>query len=727
MKEKKHLKKEISNNNMKGYGDENKNAHENSQKKLIQKKGQNNKEKIDEETLIPEDELELEHPTPLRSDYNEELKEEIFNNFYQNQLKEKDKYLKNREKKEGNYKIYSFDNNNPKIYLNIAEKKEKPKFMKNSPKNSFLHNEEHKFDNNSNLLKIISDFKDNNTNIVIDRKNIQQEKNNLFQKDKILKLGQSSETLIMEKGGNLNKNKEKKIDIIKGKYSLELNNRKKLIILENNYEQQKNKTIIQNGKKNQLNRELNQVDKLKKMPQKNKLNSNNKSEKIIKFPLKIKKELGCSSNKDIKEKGIYTKLPSKKIIKKIKQSFKNQQNIIYINKENDNNINIHYNIKNMSQNKSQIFLNNYNNINQNKGKQHNQMDNIIIKNELGKKSQSFGVLPLCKIYNNNSYQLNNNFNIKKNNFSKSDMFYNDKAIKTEQNANNFSPTIQNQHSGNTSNDNIDSYFNIKKIPMIFNYQKSKNNSQIFTKIQKNTSKNKKFNYIFKNYNSLNFNKRKIYNNGKNSFLNENIDQKENIQNNSQYKNNIYKIGGQFNNIQTTFINYSKNANSSIKLIPKNIKTINYESNKFLNSIQSKNHLYSPKLNQQKQILPYSNDEQNIYHNFDDPCQHFSLYSENQNQYYIPKIQNKRKKIGMFKNQNILHIKNNLSFYNNQILNKNNCGINYMNYMKYSNNSNEAHAIINHNLRNNQINYHFNTMDNYENSNNYEGSNSNVCY
>ena len=224
------------------------------------------------------------------------------------------------------------------------------------------------------------------------------------------------------------------------------------------------------------------------------------------------------------------------------------------------------------------------------------MDNIIIKKELGQKPRSFGTLPLCKIYYDNLYHLNNNFNNKRNNLSNLDNLSNDKVIKTELNVNNCSATIQNQYSGNIINEYIEKYFNIKKKPMISNYEKSKNNNQIFTRIQKKTTKNKQFNNLLNNYlnnvninnnkirnnylNSANIsnNKIKIYNSEKNSFIKENISQKENIQNNSQYNKSYYKIDGQFNNIKTTFISYSKTANSSIKLIPKNIKTLNYETN-----------------------------------------------------------------------------------------------------------------------------------------------------
>ena len=85
---------------------------------------------------------------------------------------------------------------------------------------------------------------------------------------------------------------------------------------------------------------------------------------MLKIPLtklKINKQIECPNKKDINEKAIYIKLPSKKIIKKIRQSLKNKQNnIIYKNqenKENENSSNINnYNIKNLIKIKVKYFL-----------------------------------------------------------------------------------------------------------------------------------------------------------------------------------------------------------------------------------------------------------------------------------------------------------------------------------------------------------------------------------
>ena len=103
----------------------------NRKKKVIPKKKKVSKQNINiniaEEDGPKISEDDLEHPAPLLSDYyEEEEKEEIKNDFYQNKLKEKEKIMKNNE-------------NSSQISSNIPQKQNKIN-KKNNDKMRVLNN-----------------------------------------------------------------------------------------------------------------------------------------------------------------------------------------------------------------------------------------------------------------------------------------------------------------------------------------------------------------------------------------------------------------------------------------------------------------------------------------------------------------------------------------------------------------------------------------------------------
>ena len=296
------------------------------------------------------------------------------------------------------------------------------------------------------------------------------------------------------------------------------------------------------------------------------------------------------------------KFPNR-IIQKINKSMNCQNNIIYNNSVitinnilENNNQKENINFKNKKQN---IFqeINNYSS-NKNNHKQNNQFPskNKSILRPLGTKSQSYSKIPL----NDNFSQLT-----KRTNPLKETDSLMENILKTQPNLNQItSPKPIHHQKVFYSNGNINRFLEkkeeINQIPIQIGNYKCLENKLKNKGILNARPSNKQFYAIpnRKNNNTINSNITIKINNINNSYIFKD-EEKENIQNNSEYKK-TFERGGQFNNIQTTYIvmpknsNSSKNSNSKSKLISKINRTIDYDNKKFLFPTKSVMHLQPTK-------------------------------------------------------------------------------------------------------------------------------------
>ena len=680
MKPKIPLEKEISNKNMK-FSEPEKKIDKNLEEKdkliekpkLIEKKIQEPKNSINRKAseVINAAKLEevdyLEHPSPLVSDYEEEDKEEIKKDFYKNKEKEK---LKNIEIYKSNYL-----DNNKIIYVCVTEKKEQ------SQKKSEISQK-----------KCQSPIKKSVKMNLINKIN-----NNISQPNKF-----SNMQNIEKENNDINKELSNKSEI-------------KCIKEENSIEEniQLNKSVnkVQNLKKSEnitnLRKDL--TTKLKTIPVNKKSNSKSKGQKIIKKKMNLNTPIKKSVNKDLKEENNINKIPKNQTLKKIKI---NKEENIHKNSMSNTLVGecpIHKTINNgktkikinNNKNKSQIFSNNYN-----KYQNENNYEEISKNsaNESIRKSHSFSKILINKNHNENyDYQLvNNNMNVisNENNSPKGnniEMYQNNNLLNLVSSPiNNSINSIQIK---NQNHQNIDIYNDFQKVR---------------TKIQHYS--------LPKNSNSNTNNKRRINNLHNNKFFyDRTFEQKENMQDNSQYKKQTYEVGGKFNNVQTTYVVISKNdTDSKLNLFPKNIKTIDYENNRNLypNSygLKTKTCRFLPP----GRNVSFLNDSQNIYQN--QSYQNFPpSYRENPN----PKSSTYKGIIKMHKSHNNFNINNKCEFCQKQNVNKNNYyGNNYNNNLGSLLNENKALTITaadrNNNYLNNKPTYkETNTVDNLDNYYNYE--------
>ena len=578
-----------------------------SKKIFIPKNGKaskENKEKLQQQKKPSDDDDYLEHPEPLLSDYYEEEKEKIKQEFYKNKLKQEE------NKKD----------NDIKSDISLIKK------------NKFEENKE-----NQNI----------NNNICLER----IESNN--------------------KQENFNKKNNSKQNSEPINYIIKVNN-----------DQRPKKKIIRIKKKNKI--------------QKIKIKSFNEIP-IPKKEISInQEEIENSMNKNPSTKGQGNENENKeiknsqnkiKIINKIQQSMYKCKDLIYQNSmnntiENEQNpfkINIEKSSKTLTQNKSQMLNNNNYIKNYQNKKVCNQHKKKIMSNK-GIKSQSID----C-IYKIPHYSCSN---LNKNNTSliKVDNPHNEKIMKTNSDlSDNVMSTSKypNHKVINYINKTAEKDKKINKIPIPKNSIKNELNNNSSVSNVKFYNIPKSNNYSCSNLcNKIKLNK--IHNN--NNFYQSN-EQKENIQNNSEFQKKTYDIGGKFNNVQTTYVVKAKNSTS--KLIPKNHKTIDYENNQPLNSdhstIQLKSsHFYSQDKNYNL------NTERNIYQNRN------SEYSSFKNNNYVQISSTYQPKIN--KSQNNIHLKN--TYNNNSIytsVDKNNYGINYNSFNKSSNYGNKSQTYNNKNV------------------------------
>ena len=708
MKPKIPLEKEISNKKKKNSEPEkkiDKNIEEKEQifekPKESEKKSQEQKKivnrKISEVISIPKVEEidDLEHPSPLLSDEEEEDKEKIKNDFYKNKYKEKEKSK--------DVEIYNsnFLDNNKIIYVCVTDKKEKsaknrstsPKKYQSPSKKSVKMNLVNKINNNNSKFNNISNIQ-----------NIEKENNDI-----------NKEAINVNAISNSNCNISQKI--IKENNNSEIKYSNKEINIEDNIQVNKTVNKQQNLKKNKncINLKQNPNTKLKTIPVNKKSNSKTKAQKIVKKKLNLNTPIKKPVNKDSQEENNSNKIPpnqkqtlKKIIINKNENIHKNSlSNVIERECPTHKTINIGKTTikKNSNKNKSQIFSNNHNQY------QNEQNYEEIKKNSSPsqsiRKSYSFSkILINKKNDDNNDYQLNNNMNVisNGNNVPKAN------NIEMYQN-NNLNNLIIPPINNNT----------IPKKLINHNHQ----NADIYNDFQQVKRKIQHYSLPKNHGNNSNMNnQRRISNIHNNScFYDRTFEQKENMQDNSQYKKQTYDEGGKFNNVQTTYVVISKNnMDSKLKLMQKNIKTIDYENNRYLYPANSELKTKTCRFLPPGRNVSYLNDSQNLYQN--QSYQNFPSYMENQN----PKASTYKGAIKIHKSQNNIIINNNCEYYHNQNMNNNNnyYGNNYNNNVGSVLKGNKALTITaaDRNNNNNYLNNkpmikETNTFDNYDNYYNYE--------
>jgi len=277
MKPKIPLEKEISNKNKKNSEPEKKIDKNFEEKDIIfekpresEKKSQEPKKnvnrKISEVISIPkvEEVDDLEHPSPLLSDEEEEDKEKIKNDFYKNKYKEKENSK--------NIEIYNsnFLDNNKIIYVCVTDKKEKsaknrvtsPKKYQSPIKKSVKMNLMNKINNNNSKFNNLSNIQ-----------NIEKE-NNDINKEPI--------NVISNSNSNISKK------IVKENNNTEIKCSNMDISREDNIQANKSVNKAQNLKKNKncINLKQNQTTKIKTIPVNKKSNSKSKPQNIVKKKLK---------------------------------------------------------------------------------------------------------------------------------------------------------------------------------------------------------------------------------------------------------------------------------------------------------------------------------------------------------------------------------------------------------------------------------------------------------
>ena len=691
MEDKKSLQKEKSNKNL-----DNKQKKEIIQKrKVIQNNGkeqkQNKNEKRAEKNEIISSEDELDHPTALLSDYYEEDKEEIKNAFYQNKLKENDN-------KNINSNNYNLNKENIKIEDKNKKQNDKHDLHSKSPLKEIKKvNLKINLCNNSSSLN--SKKKEKNYN---SEKNIPQKHINL-------------------KNEYISKSKNIENENIINKENIDYNNKNQITIEAKNIQEEN----ISQNKANKINsilkiekksnnivkeEEIKKFIKIKKIHKRKKISSKKNPQKIVKKSLNLKQsEFPIKNN--ITEANNKTEIYSygSKNIKNIglKNPVSDSFNTINTNK-------IQLNIGGDPKNKTQLFNNNSTIINSEKIHKPNLVKKKIASNKIGKKSNSYGGVPLNKKYYENSSIINKNKNIipLENSISLENLIRTEQKVKPHKSQLDFEQQNLSKSYQNFKK-TFRKYPSVSKIPIKLNKQ-SYNNEIINKDIQNTNTQKLNFN---NNYSYTNiFNNASINNihNNNNKFYDRNraVEQKENFQNNSQTKNSTYIIPSNFNNVQTTFVVISKKSNSKIKLIPKQIRTKENDTFKFLNLNQSD--IFCKQGQNNHYLNTDNNSIQNSNYNY------YSGYEENQNN----NIQKSPiKKIRMLKSQLNMRTKNNFCYCGDQNL-ANNYGMNYNNYLGCSRNVNENQKLglqkrNNYNLSLRPTNEQFNTMEYYDNNYNYD--------
>ena len=641
----------------------------NEKDKIMPQKNLNNKKEKEEKLNLKKNEKEneiklsdddLDHPLPLESDFYEEEKEEIKNNFYQNQLKEKEKLLKSKEiqkNEEDNY----LNESNIKVVKKLKEffdSVSKSQIKKKGAKDNFY-----------------SDIKQSNIEIKKEKKKIPQKETKIKEK-KIQKIVEKKENIsnnILDKQLIKKENKQQNV-IIKKVEQNNINEPKKNVVKEKQI-----KNFSKNPSIQRINKQI-------------KNNQNNKSKKVLNNQIKTIPQPNMNN---------HNSTTSDRLIVKIQKSMDYGRNIFY---DNPNNKTLkvekpkldEINLQNIEQKerKTQIYNNEcffYNKC------KHNELHKIIkmkqLKNKLGIKSQSYSNMNYNKINYNNIDNINNI----------------GEKMNTQANINKKSARIIPIKKINRNNKSIYSIKNsqkINRIPILLNCQRCINNNKVIkndlhdNKVQLMESyKNPK---NIKEYKENIFNRTTGINNIHNNIGFYNI-RRDSFKNDSTRKKTI-EIGGKFNNTLTTYVVISKNMNSKLKLIPKSNNTIDYGTEKILNPIQSVIFPKSINFCNHQPIATYINSEQNIKNN--QKFQYFSPYTEESK--YYKKIPFNNATIKTNKSQNLLQIKKNYNYTNNENI-ENNYGNSYKNYVGCSIDNNENMINNNNSLMNSYYN-NFNSQE-----------------
>ena len=694
----------------------------------------NNIKKNEKEIKVKIVDDDLDHPNPLESDYYEEGKEELKNNFYQNKLKEKERLEKKNNINENllndsNLKIVkrlekSFDSAIPLLQpvqnightQNINSTNLETDSVKRIENSSKIKKVKKIFDSNINMnIKNDISLKPKNIEKKVDNKlnneniNINNNKydNNLIKYDNQQKNNNPFQNLQANDDNQINKNQKPRKAVSKTKQS----NQIKKVVKKQSHQQ---------------------VNTINKALQQGKINQKNKPQKLVKNNTNLipKQEYSNNSQHTINQ----NKGTSKRIIQRIQKSMDYDKNKLYndpINKtykvEKPKYTEISIQDKNPNENNSQL-CNNYNCECENRLEQNNQLKVLkkkFIKNKLGVKSQSYSNMNLNKIVNNDYSNINSNTYVPNGHYLSRENLKTQKIEKQKPIKN--IPIMKVNKTNEPMNTYREKNKKIIKIPMPLNEQNYMNNHKPIKDEFPDNEVSLTNNYIIPNNNEMyTINTSKEINNIHNNIGFYSNDQRDTVQNDS-YRKKTIEEGGKFNNIQTTYVVISKNSNSKINLLPKTNRTIDFESQKFCNPMQS---VLFPKLSNyynKAQNVNYMNTEQNIKNNQN--WHYFSPYTENPR--FIKKIPINNETIKTYKSENQLHIKKQYNYHNENIAN--NYGMNYKNYVECSihNNKNK----INNNQYNNQFmndyyvtnktgNRLVNTIDDCENYDysNYAGCN-----
>ncbi len=644
------------------------------QKDLNNKKEKEEKlnlKKNEKENEIKLSDDDLDHPLPLESDFYEEEKEEIKNNFYQNQLKEKEKLLKSKEiqkNEEDNY----LNESNIKVVKKLKEffdSVSKSQIKKKGAKDNFY-----------------SDIKQSNIEIKKEKKKIPQKETKIKEK-KIQKIVEKKENIsnnILDKQLIKKENKQQNV-IIKKVEQNNINEPKKNVVKEKQI-----KNFSKNPSIQRINKQI-------------KNNQNNKSKKVLNNQIKTIPQPNINN---------HNSTTSDRLIIKIQKSMDYGKNIFYDN-QNNKTLKVEkpkldeINLQNIEQKEPKTQIYNNECFFDNKCK-HNELHKIIkmkqLKNKLGIKSQSYSNMNYNKIYYNKIDNINNigeKMNTQANINKKSARIIPIKKINRNNKSMNYSKNSR----------------KINRIPILLNCQRCINNNKVI----KNDLHDNKVQLIesytnpkkIKEYKENIFNRTTGINNIHNNIGFYNI-RRDSFKNDSTRKK-TFEIRGKFNNTLTTYVVISKNMNSKLKLIPKSNNTIDYGTEKLLNPIQSVIFPKSINFYNQQPIATYINSEQNVKNN--QKFQYFSPYTEESK--YCKKIPFNNATIKTNKSHNLLQIKKNYNYTNNENI-ENNYGNNYKNYVGCSIHNNENMINNNNSLMNSYYNNFnskerlMNTVDSCEN-------------
>ena len=600
--------------------------------------------KINEKDIIDDD---IEHPLPLESDYSENGKDEIKNDFYQNQLKEKIKLQKaNNMIIKENGKIMTEND------LKVVKKLENSFDSVSKPSNK------NGFNNNVNSNKIIYKSIKKNENFYTTKK--------------------------MEKLANQEKEKKKSVFLPKAQNNeKERDNKENMnsnIIIKDKYKDsfgQSQNINSENIKINNIqssNQIINQNKKIliiNKNPSNQYIQYNNKTEQNM-----VPQNISNNHNNPVN----HICRNSNYLMTKIQKSMDYNKNIIYNNCVFENNKSDINKIpkQNNEQNeiKKQIQILNNSNINHElkEDKQNNQVKKKMIKNKIGIKSQSYTNINVNKKYNIYIENTNKEKIEEKTSSNNNDKSYNCPKKIPIQISNHDDKCIDCYAVKNTKIDNI---------PMFLKKQKYINTNKEI----KNCCHNNKSFQIKSNLIPLN-NELKIINSSKIiNTMNNNIgfynNTQPNHENNSCKKKTI-DVGGKFNNIQTTCVVFSKKRNSKLKLIPKPNKTIDLGNNLFVNQIQPiifKNNTF------------YFNSKENInFINYGQATNNNNYFYTEKQKYFKNNIPSNYNRMKSNKSQSLFQFKKLDNLDNNIIIN----GINYNNNNKNMESKTDNKNIINNN-------------------------------